>query len=715
MCKPKPGGSGAAQGLKDLGRPGYPAWALGPAPTHRYPDPPVALAQVRRRPRCLQAQQVGRFRSRLGFGLALLLAGRVASGAGWSNWQYRQEFELSAPGLVKLSLPAETLDVARPDLADLRLADEAGAEVPYRLEQPQPAGLLVQPARSFHVVLRPETTVIRLETGLAQPLGGVTLITPAREFIKAVRVEGSTDGQQWKELVTGQPIFRQPAGASQLRIALPRGVWPWLQLTVDDRASPPVPFTGAEVEAAEAEPAPTEPVPVRIAQRIETPGETRLVLDLGAAHLRLAELSLDSAEPLFRRPVTLSVRQVQDNVVRERVLATNTVYRVALPGQPPAACLAVPLDLAVPSRELVLTVHNGDSPPLQIRGVQVRRRPVYLVFLATGPGRFQLFSGHPLCPAPRYDVAGQSLDLSRAPLVSARLSPALPNPAYQPADRLPQVQDTGPVVDVAGWRYRKPVQLERPGVQHLELDLEVLAQAQSTLADLRLVRAGRQVPYVIERTWLTRPVKPEVSGADDPKQPQISRWRLKLPQPRLPVRWLSCASATPLFRRHLVLYEEPTDERGGRYRRTLGRAWWEKSPERPVQTLTLALELAPETDTLWLETHNEDNPAIVLTDFELAYPVTRLLFKTSATNETWLYYGQPQAAPPRYDLSLVADQLLRAEQFRATLGPQQPLKKPAWTEATRGGLLLWIVLGLVVVALLLLISRLMPKPPMPAG
>ena len=55
----------------------------------------------------------------------------------------------------------------------------------------------------------PTATVITLETGLAQPLDGVTLESPAANFIKAVRVEGSADGQNWQTLAQGQPIFRQ--------------------------------------------------------------------------------------------------------------------------------------------------------------------------------------------------------------------------------------------------------------------------------------------------------------------------------------------------------------------------------------------------------------------------------------------------------------------------------------------------------------------------
>jgi hypothetical protein len=56
-----------------------------------------------------------------------------------------------APGLVKLSLPVETLDAARAGLEDLRLQDDAGSEVPYLIARPAPAARISQSAKSFQV------------------------------------------------------------------------------------------------------------------------------------------------------------------------------------------------------------------------------------------------------------------------------------------------------------------------------------------------------------------------------------------------------------------------------------------------------------------------------------------------------------------------------------------------------------------------------------
>ncbi len=112
-----------------------------------------------------------------------------------------------------------------------------------------------------------------------------------------------------------------------------------------------------------------------------------------------------------------------------------------------------------------------------------------------------------------------------------------------------------------------------------------------------------------------------------------------------------------------------------------------------------------------LEAHNGDNPPIELEKFQVFYPATRVLFKAQPTDALLLYYGNPQAASPRYDLSLVAGQLLAADQAEAALAAEEQLKK-SWSEDHRpgkGGIVFWGILAVVVVVLLVIISRLLPQ------
>jgi hypothetical protein len=648
----------------------------------------------------------------------VFLVGFSAAGANLpSDWQYEQTLNIATTGLVKINLPVETLDAARPALEDLRLYDDAGNEVPYLIEQPIPSPKTVRSAKSIQVSLNANTTVIVLETGLAQPLDAVTLETPAMNFIKAVRVESSNDGKNWRTLAQGRPIFRQPYGAANLKISFPPVVAPWLRLTVDDLRSQPVPFTGTRVHAATGEPAPVETVLATITERDENPGETRLALDLGAANLDVASLQIETAEPLFTRQVSIAVPQISEDAIREQMIGQGVIYRVAIEGQPASEKLSVLLENRVRSRELILFIKNGDGPPPSIKAVRIERRPVYLVFLARQPGAFHLLTGNARCAVPLYDLAALGMNLKSVPVTVVQIPPPSDNPNYHPPEVLPGLEVTGASLDISEWKFRKPVAISDAGAQQVELDLDVLAHAQSGLSDLRVMRGTNQVPYLIQHTSINRLLALTVTATNDAKDPKLSRWIIKLPQANLPLTCLTCTSPTPLFERSLSLYEELADDRGDEYQHPLGSVSWTQTPERKSNEFALALDSTPQNDTLFLETENGDNPPIELEKFTAVYPATRVLFKAKADDELFLYYGNPRVSPPRYDLSLVAGQLLAADKRIASLSAEQQLKKPSWQEYEvpgKGGVLFWGILAVVVVVLLIIISRLLPKSSPPA-
>ncbi len=631
-----------------------------------------------------------------------------------SEWSHRQEFTVEATGLVKFALPAETLDGAALDLADLRVLDTTGRETPYALVRP--AG--VQPKstapRNFRAELTDSATTLTIETGTTQPLVSVTVSTPANAFIKPVRIELSADGHTWETVADSIPLFRQN-GAEQLTFTLPHRPSPWVRLTVDDRRSPPLAFTGATLLAGEVRPAATEPVEVRVLARDELPGETVLTLDLGAAHLPLTSLQFTTDDPLFTRAVTVTHRELTDESVVERTITRGVIYRVAMEGLAPASNLTLPLFFTTPTRELIVHIDNGDSPPLTLTGLRGERRPVSIVFNASASGVHTLLMGRPHTAPPRYDLPPFSGDFEKLPTASIHLGKPTPNPGYRRAEALANVDIAGAPLDPQGWAWRKTVRIDTAGVQQLELDSDVLADARRDLADLRLIRAGHQLPYLIEHTSLVRPLPLVPVAVHDPKQPRLSRWELKLPRSGLPLTRITMTSPTGLFQRRLRLYERVTDDRGYTREITLSESDWRRTPGRPGATLSLALSTAPQTDTLWLETDNGDNPPISISVLQAWHPVTRLLFKTGADDAPALYYGQPRADAPRYDLGLVAGQLFTAEKHAARLGAAEALTSGGWTPTAfmsrRSGILFWGALVLVVGLLLFVVVRLLPNPP----
>ena len=645
--------------------------------------------------------------------LTIVVDGQTSPAFDPNEWRNTQTLDVPARGLVRVNIPVTTLNAAQPGLEDVRIIDSTGNQVPYLIERLLPDPESTIPATEFRSTIENGTTQLNLKTGTSAPIVGVSLETPARQFMKAVDVEGSNDGRTWTKLAGGNSLFQLPNGATKLRVSLPEGEWQLLRITIDELGSPPVPFTGAQLHKARTN-APAEAVEVTIKSRDESPGTTRLALDLGAANLTLGSLRIESNEPVFTRAVTLSVPEVSDDGIRERDITDGVIYRVNVNGKNEAH-LEIPLESQIQTRELLLLIRNEDSPPLSIDAVHADRRLVRLTFFANQPGQYSLLSGNTQSVAPRYDLSALSGKLKNDAALEVVPSALASNPNYKPPEALAAVTLSGAKIDVTKWKFRKLLPLTQNGVQQVELDPELLARSQPDQRDIRIVRGEYQLPFLFERTSVSRLISLNAAAANDLKKPALSRWSLKLPQPGLPITRLVSTSSSPLFHREMRLWEEVTDERGDKFASDLGRATWDQTPDSPKRDLVIGLNARPQSDTLFLETDNGDNPEIELGNFRGYYPVTRVIFNATpdSSQQVWLYYGNLDATAPRYDLTLVAGDLLKAERSTVTAGPEENLSpKPSFVGQTLTGstrYIFWGALALVVIVLLAIMSRFLPK------
>lgn len=644
--------------------------------------------------------------------LAMLASPLVAGAGAFDDWRYHHSIPVAGAGFIEIEIPTQALDAGREDAGDLRLADADGNEIPY-IRVSAESGRFID-APGFEPTLTPDKTRLRIRTPGDRPVDAVLLVSPADRFLKAVTVEASDDGASWSPLAQGAPIFREASGAGQMRISFGATIAKLIQLTIDDSRSQPIPISGARLHLVPDSPAETEPIEAKVLERVETPGRTRFELDFGDANLALASIGIESDNPLFIRKISLLAPEITGAEIREKRLDGGAVFRVAIDGAAPRSQLDVAIDVRSPARQLILEVENGDSPPLEIRGVRASRRLERLRFLADAVGECSLFVGNPNARSPNYDLSAIARGLQAAKVSRVVVGPRMENPAFSTAAQLPQIPLVGAALDTDSWEYRKPVAIGTAGVQQLELDPQVLSHTGTRGADWRIIRDGIQVPFIVQRPSIDRPLTPVVSEAPDPQRPTLSRWEIELPYVGLPASTLVCRTEAPLFNRRAVLVEEVRDRNGQIVDRTLGSAQWLRDSETDGAELKLNLAQRPQTDHLILEVENGDNSEIGLSEFRLFYPAVRLLFKTADTAALDLYYGNPNSVPPKYDLSLAAAQLLRAAPAPApaTLGDEEALEAAAAGPHRIGGnpgAVFWVVLVAVVGGLLFLIAKLLPR------
>ncbi len=644
-------------------------------------------------------------------GLALsFLAPTPAVLALQPEWKFSQSFTLGQTGLVKITVPLSTLAQCRSGRPDLRLLGPDGKQIPFATERPALTVPFKEVASTFLSRIENETTVLQFRTLRSETPEAVELETSEVDFLKAAVLEASDDGTSWQTVARGVPIFRRSSGQRQLRLPLPAGVWHHFRVTIDDHRTHPIPFTSAQLHFGSTAPIPAEPLPVDILEQLEEPGQTRLNLRFGSANLILESLILNTTDPLFSRAVSLTQTRWVAGEAQQIPLLNDVVYRSVASTTNTAQKLFLARGFSYETPLVSLIIENLDNPPLVLSGITARFCSVFVVFNSTQQGTYTFLSGNPDCPPPRYDLVQLESQLQFAKFIPTSPSALTENPDYRRVDNLSMVEPLGAPLDTAPWQFRKLIPISREGVYQLELDIDVLAHTSTRLGDLRLVQQGRQIPYILDRSPILRTIKPAVVPADDPKRPNVSRWQISLPRSGVLFSSLTSKSTTPFFRREVRLVATRRDSYGNFSQETIGSTTWARLPEDKPKNLSLTISSAPSTNTVFLEIENGDNPPMELSSVQLWWPTSRLVFKTTPTDSVALYYGNPKAETPRYDLEILGHRLLAADRTPAVLAPEETLKPSnAFGAFNSGGWFFWSVLALVVTGLFFVISRLLPK------
>ena len=372
-----------------------------------------------------------------------------------SAWQYIQTVPLAETRetkLVDFVLTPSVFDGARIDLADLRLYDAIGREIPYalRVRSPRNATQAV-PATQFNDVEGPDKTNL-LSLDLGQEViehNEVQIKTRGSGFRRSVLLEGSQDGEQWSVLAD-KNLLNFGEGDDKLiedRIAYPPCRLRYLRITL--HRDPQI----------DKQLVPIEEVVVR--RRIEVPGEyvTREVvfgeregvktqngpgsawfIDLGGRHNPVERLHVDIADPEFARDYFIEAAGPP--------APRSSPWRVASGQWQRRAGEAIkPMVATFPEQRaarLRLSITDHRNPALHLQEMRVTAAVRQVIFEVDGEliEPVQLFYGNPEAAAPNYDFA-KNLPKTPSPApYRLELEPRQGNPRYQPpplplTERLP--------------------------------------------------------------------------------------------------------------------------------------------------------------------------------------------------------------------------------------------------------------------------------------
>jgi hypothetical protein len=600
-----------------------------------------------------------------------LLAALAAGVGAASPYRFTRSIE-APPGWVSLELPDDVLDSCRPGLPDLRVVDGAGREIAFAFASEREAPPRRLELRDVESQKGIETTAI-VDRGLSPGFAdAVTFeIDGPDEFIKPVRIESSEDAAAWRD-VAGGSIFATSGGARRTTLPIPETDRRYLRFRFDDRNGDPVRPSAVLLRPASGETRPEaadRPLQLSPLASAEHPRVSRYAATLPAANLAFEALRFEASDPAFARRVRVSERILFRDEVCRCLIAEGVVSRS------PAGVSASDLPVSGASARLLeIEIENQDSPPLQALRVTARTRPVRLRFFAPDVGHLSLLYGSAAARRPAYDLPRALTGSSAGQFRSASLGPATEAAA-------PRAETTPPrasLSDAAKWTSRRRITLPASGsVAYLDF------YGSADPARLRIADSeGRQVPFLSERGSHEHSVAASFTTAQRDGRTEV---RIDLPGHAESVAGLDLSASGPdYFRRGVAVSAERRDRRGPTDRTPLGGATWERRPGEPPSALRVSVAPpGPDAVALLVEIENGDNVPLTISVASLRVTAARIDFPFRPGETLFLLSGNPEAAPPRYDLELLADSVLGAPAEAAGLEASQPAAparpaRPAW-------------------------------------
>lgn len=344
-----------------------------------------------------------------------------------------------------LVLLPPVFDAGRHDLADLRLFDVEGREIPYDLRVRRPDYRTeVLNAKEFNRARGPNGSAeLALDLGSAAvEHNEVELTLPGTQYRRHARLEGSSDGQDWRVLVEND-LFHFEHDKKQLedrKLSYPPSRFRFLRVFVErdpviDKNDTALAIPSAQISRRVEVPGEllTLPGPLQPREPIRTndgPGSA-WTIDLGGNNVPCEQIACDIADTEFVRNYRIEYCATADAETPFQSVSEGVWRRSAGDKHEPMVAEFG----EVSARRMRIIVTDASNPPLNLRSATFSAAARQVVFprpetAAAGPLR--LYVGYPKAYTPRYDFARSLPTRLEPPPTRRLLGPRQENPAYVP-------------------------------------------------------------------------------------------------------------------------------------------------------------------------------------------------------------------------------------------------------------------------------------------
>ena len=373
----------------------------------------------------------------------------VVAAASTSAWPFFLDVTTTtAPGIYETVVPLEVLDKAREDLADLRLIDAAGREIPHVVRTRREVNdEEVVEGRLFNQA-NVGTNASEVSVDLGDNPGEhneVEIDTEGMNFRRQVEIEGSDSGSGWKTLASDviYSFASQTSTVNSNRVSYPTSRYKYLRVRVfsdKPREDQPPIIRSVKVSKAVREKGVTTTwdasvSPYQLLRHDSAPASS-WTIDLGA-RVPCDRLILMIQDESFSRPFEVEVVDDPQNI---RLAANGELRRRSGEKQP----LTITFDSEQYARKLRLLVTDYNNPTLPISSIKAGAAVRQLFFeLKDRPSQpLRLYFGNAKAIAPHYDFEKELSARLAATPVRAQLGSVASNPDFRPeplpfTERLP--------------------------------------------------------------------------------------------------------------------------------------------------------------------------------------------------------------------------------------------------------------------------------------
>jgi len=373
-----------------------------------------------------------------------------------AEWKYQAQVtvEEGAGEYCRLTLTPDIYDAARDDLADIRLLDDDGEQVPYVLAKPGDITdrLKYSPALINRSTNTEGAALVTLDFAGKVVKNQIEVETGGNNFRRPVKVEGSNDNVQFFTVVDTAFVFAVDYRTRFEKVDLPMNDYRYLRITVEPMETEEKNPVINAVRAFKHESKLAQRQPVKIVQVEQSENEKNkssiYVYDLAYRHLPISEIELDVADNAFYRYVTIQGRDeatrkvmidsednrqrfVEVEVVWTRI-TSGTIYRYPEASGEKRQKLV----LRVPSgrriyRYLRLVISNYDDKPLAINSTSAKMIADNIVFPAQDDISPTLYVGSQSAGKPRYDLTQRLNNPLQVKARVANLGEIINNPLFR--------------------------------------------------------------------------------------------------------------------------------------------------------------------------------------------------------------------------------------------------------------------------------------------